>query len=147
MLPPLPAIGNCDRSKTIADCGTPKQAAPFPAASRSPDFVSAALVGLAWSHCDAAGEMAYWHRWNGRAERQVTLAASLIDQAAELYQDETGNDLPPEAALAALRQLIAEADAWLAQQEAADADALADGVESGDLGPDGSPLPYPRYQP
>jgi len=73
------------------------------------------MVRLAWSDCDAAGEMREWSRWSGRRDDQKAIAANLIDEAEQMCQDKTGEQVSLAAMLRARSLLIDEADAWLAR--------------------------------
>ena len=75
------------------------------------------LVTLAWSECDAAGQMRSWSRWNGTLEDQMEIVADLIDQAADEYEDRNGEAVGFCAIRRAQELLIVEADAFLAQEE------------------------------
>ena len=77
------------------------------------------LVTLAWADLDAAGQMRSWSRWNGTLADQMERAADLIDQAADEYEDRNGEAVGFCAIRRAQELLIVEADAFLAQEEAA----------------------------
>jgi len=82
---------------------------------------AADLTKLAWSDCDAAGEMREWARWSGRIEDQQYTAANLIDLAELAYEDQTGETgLTLDTLILARQMLILEADAWLAREAAAE---------------------------
>ena len=81
---------------------------------------AADLTKLAWSDCDAAGEMREWARWSGRIEDQQYTAANLIDLAEVAYEDQTGETgLTLDTLILAREMLIAEADSWLERERAA----------------------------
>lgn len=74
-------------------------------------------------------------------------AANAAEWAADLWEVENADCFAvPQSLIAEVTaELIARGNAMLAEREQAAADALADGIESGDLDADGEPVPYDRY--
>ena len=74
-------------------------------------------------------------------------AANSIDAAADLWSEAHDDaTVPLPLIISARMELELQAHSLLEDRAQAAADARADGIEAGDLTPDGEPIPYPTYR-
>lgn len=75
------------------------------------------------------------------------IAANSIDHASELWAEAHADmPVPLWLILAARQELVLQAQCLLSDRAEAEADALRDAQDAGDLNDRSEPIPYPRYR-
>jgi hypothetical protein len=98
----------------------------------------AELIKLAIAESDFIGDLDH-----------ATLAANAensIDLICELWEEAHGVSVPLRTVVAARRALFERGWVILCRREMEAADALADGIEAGDLDAAGNAIPYDQYR-
>jgi hypothetical protein len=109
-----------------------------PAASTQHQIDITDLCAIAIAHTDFIGDL--------DAAALVDNAANSADLAADIWTDAHDQPVPLAVIVAARLLLVEHGYLLLCEREQAEIDALADGVEAGDLDRDGAPIPYPIYK-